>query len=474
MKEYRLFVGGVWQRSDQVVDVYSPFTGERLGTTYLANASQIEAAIERASQVSPLMAELPSYRRAEILLKVAAGIRYRAEELVRLIASEVGKPIKTARIEVERAQQTFTIAAEESKRIEGQLLPVDIDTASENRLAIVRRFPIGVVSAITPFNFPLNLVAHKLAPAFAAGNTVILKPAPQAPLTAITLAEIFAEAGLPEGALSVVACQNDVASQLVTDQRVKMLSFTGSALVGWQLKKMAYDKRVLLELGGNAAVAIHSDADLDLAASRSVMGSFAYSGQVCISVQRIYVHQPVYEQFLEKFLWLTKELKTGSPLNEETDVAPMISEAEAMRIEGWVKQAVDGGAEVLLGGHRHGAFFEPTIIRDVDPKLPLCSKEAFAPVVVVGSYNSFDEALSLIDNSEYGLQAGIFTRDIEAIFKAYKKLSVGGLIVGDIPTYRVDNMPYGGMKQSGMGREGIKYAMEEMMEIKTLILRLNR
>lgn len=473
MRDYPILVGGEWHRGSEQIEVVSRFTGEPLGTTYLASSAQVEEALVAASASASQFATLPTYRRAEILSRAATELRHRQEELTRLIVAEVGKPVKAARIEASRAVQTFTVAAEEAKRLYGEVLPLDLDPASEGRVALVRRFPIGPVTAITPFNFPLNLVAHKIAPAGAVGNPILLKPAPQAPLVSLVLAEVLLQAGWPAEALSVLPCNNEVAAALITDKRVKMLSFTGSAAVGWKLKQLASDKRVVLELGGNAGVAVHSDADLDFAAERCVTGAFAYAGQVCISVQRVYIHRPVYNQFLDRLVAATKRLKLGDPDDETTDIGPMISDAEAERAETWVKEALDNGARLICGGGRRGRLFEPTILTEVDPEMRIYCCEVFAPIVIVAPYDEFDEALELINDSAYGLQAGIFTNDIQAIFKAYERLDIGGLVAGDIPTYRAEHMPYGGTKQSGVGREGIRYAMEEMTQLKTLILKLS-
>jgi acyl-CoA reductase-like NAD-dependent aldehyde dehydrogenase len=471
-KDYPILIGREWQTSGERVEIRAPFNGEVVGTTYRARPDQIDAAIEAAAESYLQFRSLPAYARADILSRTAVEVKTRGEELARLIAAEAGKPLKAARVEVSRAIMTFTIASEESKRLGGELLPLDLDPSSEGRIAIVRRFAIGPVTAITPFNFPLNLVAHKLAPAGAIGNPVVLKPASQTPLTALTLGDILLKAGWPAGALSILLCTNENAAPLVTDRRLKMLSFTGSASVGWQLKKTAADRRVALELGGNAGVAIHSDADLDWAAKRCSTGGFGYAGQSCISVQRIYVQRSIYKDFTDLFLNEVKKLIIGDPLDEKTDVGPMINQREAERAESWVREACDNGAKLLSGGSRNGALLEPTVLTEVSPEMRVSCQEIFAPVVTISPYDSFDEAISLIDNSSYGLQAGIFTRDIRTIFRAYDRIEVGGLVVGDVPTYRADHMPYGGVKESGVGREGIKYALEEMSELKTLILNL--
>jgi len=410
--------------------------------------------------------------RAEILGKIVQALRAQQEEIARLISLEAAKPIRLARAEAARAVLTFTDALEETKRIRGEWLPLDLDAASQGRFALVRRFPVGPVAAITPFNFPVNLVAHKLAPALACGTSIVLKPAPQAPLSTLNLARIAHEAGVPPGAVNALLCPVEAAHQLVADDRLRVLSFTGSAAVGWALKAKAGKKRVLLELGGNAGVAIHSDADLDLAADRCAFGGFAYSGQVCIAVQRIYVHRPVFESFAEKLLERVRKLRLGDPLDEATDIGPMISLQAAERAEGWVRQAVQGGARLLAGGQRDGAFLQPTVLTHTQPEMKVCCEEVFAPIVTLEPYDSLDQALATINNSPYGLQAGLFTNHAPAIFGAFETLEVGGIIVNDVPTYRADTMPYGGMKDSGLGREGVRFAIQEFTESKVLVMNI--
>jgi glyceraldehyde-3-phosphate dehydrogenase (NADP+) len=404
---------------------------------------------------------------------VASELTARKEELAELITLEAGKPIRDARTEVTRAITTFTVAAEEAKRMGGELLPLDWLSGSENRWAIVRRFPIGPILGITPFNFPLNLVAHKVAPALASGNPIIIKPAPQTPLSALRLGEIVQQAGWPESGLSVLPCSNDVAGQMLADERIRMLSFTGSAEVGWMLKARVPKKKVVLELGGNAAVIVHEDADLDYAARRSVQGGFGYAGQTCISVQRIYVHESVAEPFLTRVLDGVRNLIVGDPREETTDVGPMISVTAAERAERWIREAVEAGAKVLVGGERSGAFLMPTVLTDVTPEMKVSCEEVFAPVVVVSRYADFEEAIRQVNASRYGLQAGVFTRDVKRIFRAYEAIDVGGLIINDVPTYRADHMPYGGVKESGFGREGVRYAIEEMTEPRVLVMNLS-
>jgi glyceraldehyde-3-phosphate dehydrogenase (NADP+) len=385
---------------------------------------------------------------------------------------EAGKPIKTARAEVERAILTFTVAAEESVRIGGEWIPLDLLPSMAGRSAIVRRFPLGPIAAITPFNFPLNLVAHKIAPAIAAGCTMVLKPAPKTPLTALLLAEVVEKAGWPAGALNILSLSNDDAQRMVSDDRLKLLTFTGSGAVGWELKQKAGKKKVVLELGGNAAVVVHSDADVDYAAERCAVGGFYYSGQSCISVQRIYVQRAVEKKFTAALLARGAKLKIGDPSDDAIDVGPMINEDAAKRAESWIEEAVAGGANLLAGGKRRGAFVEPTVLTDTKPEMRVSCEEVFAPVVVIEAYDEFADALRRVNDSPYGLQAGLFTRDAKLIFEAYETLEVGGLMVGEMSAFRIDHMPYGGIKDSGLGREGLRYAIEEMTEPKLLMLNL--
>lgn len=454
------------------VEVRAPFDQALVGVTWNASAQEMERAIAETVRAAGVMHEMPAFRRAQILRAIAAGLEERKAEVSRVLALEAGKPVKAARLEVDRAIFTFGLGAEEATRILGEVLPLDLLESTAGRFAITRRFPIGPLAAITPFNFPVNLVAHKAAPAIAAGCSMLLKPAPQTPLTALLLNEIALEAGLPAGAWNTVPCSNDVAARMVEDDRLKMLTFTGSAAVGWQLKQRAGKKRVTLELGGNAGVVIHKDADLDYAAERCVFGGFSYAGQSCISVQRIFVHRDVEAAFLEALVPRVKALKTGDPLDESTDVGPLIRASDADRVQAWLAEATAAGAKVVAGGGRHGSVIEPTVLTHTQPKMKVNCQEVFAPLVTVSAYEDFDAALSEINDSPYGLQAGIFTRDANAIFRAYNKLEVGGVIVGDVPTFRIDHMPYGGTKDSGLGREGVRYAIDEMTEPKLLVMNL--
>lgn len=437
-----------------------------------ADASLAEEAIRSTVAAAGSMARLPGHARSRACAEIATRLRDRLEEVASLIVAEAGKPIADARREVGRAVQTFVVAAEEAKRLGGEVVPMDWTPGLERYVGMVRRVPVGPVLGITPFNFPLNLVAHKVAPALAAGNAILIKPAPQTPLTALLLGEIVREVGLPSGALNVVPCDNQVAQRLVEDPRFKLLSFTGSAPVGWMLKAKAGKKRVLLELGGNAGVIIEPDADLELAAQRCAAGGYGYAGQTCISVQRVFVHESVAERFTAAFVARVRALKAGDPAREETVVGPVINEAAAVRIEDWIGEARHQGARVLLGGHRRGTVVEPSVLTEVGPAMRVSCEEVFGPVVTITPYRTFEAALRAINESPYGLQAGIFTQDVNRIFQAFRELEVGAVLANEIPTFRADHMPYGGVKDSGLGREGVRYAMEEMTEPRLLVLNL--
>ena len=416
------------------------------------------------------MGALPSHARFHLLQRIAGALYDRREEFARIMTGEAGKPITDARREVARAVQTFTIAAEEAKRIPGEVIPLDWTPGMDSHLGILRRVPIGPVLGITPFNFPLNLVAHKVAPALAAGNPILIKPAPQTPLTALLLAEVGLEAGVPPGGLNVLPCDNRVAERLVVDPRFKLLSFTGSAAVGWMLKAKCGKKKVVLELGGNAGVIVEQDADLDFAAQRCASGGFGYAGQTCISVQRIFVHHSVVDLFTTKLLLQVARLKGGDPNDESTVVGPLIDQHAAHRVEEWIGEAVAQGARVLLGGKRMGSVVEATVLTNVTPTMKVSCQEVFGPVVTVTPYRQFDEALQAMNRSEYGLQAGVFTQDVNKVFHAFRHLEVGAVLVNEIPTFRAEHMPYGGVKDSGLGREGLRISIEEMTEPRFLVL----
>lgn len=469
--EYRCFLAGSWH-SGTPYTVACPYDDAPVAVVHRASAADLEAAIQAAVAAFAITRRLPGHRRAAILRGIAERLQAQAEDLARTIALEAGKPIRQARIEVGRSVTTFATAAEEATRIHSELLHLDALAAGESRQGLVRRFPIGPIAAITPFNFPLNLVAHKLAPAIAAGCPVVLKPASQTPITALKLAALIADAGWPAGALSVLPLNSRDAAPLVEDERFSLLTFTGSPSVGWDMKRRAGRKRVTLELGGNAGVIIHDDADLAFAAERCAVGGFSFAGQSCISVQRIFVHDTVYEAFLGLFAPKVQALRVGHPLDEQSDLSALIAHNEATRVAAWIDEARAAGAECLVGGQVQGGIVQPTVVVQAGPELRINCQEIFAPVVTVQPYTSFEDALQAVNASDFGLQAGLFTRDVQRIFQAYETLEVGGVIVGDVPTWRVDPMPYGGVKQSGFGREGVKYAIEEMTEMKLLVINL--
>ncbi len=467
---HEFLIDGKWIADGDVVEIHAPYDGTVAGRVYQGRREHAEAAIAAAVKAFGTTRRLPAFERQRVLRQVALSLAERKEEFARTMAEEAGKPIKAARTEVDRAIFTFTVAAEESTRIHGEYLSLDWQEFTAGRWAIVRRFPVGPVGGITPFNFPLNLVAHKVAPAIAAGCPLVLKPAPQTPLTALMLAESVQQAGWPDGALNVLPLSNDDAGVLVSDERIKLISFTGSAAVGWDIKRRAGKKKVLLELGGNAGVIVHGDADLEYAAARCVAGSFTYAGQSCISVQRILVERPALGKFTDLLLAGAAKLKGGDPLDESADLGPMIRESDAIRATLWVEEAVRGGARLLCGGGRKGSVMEATVLTGTRPEMKVNCLEIFAPVVTVEGYDGFDDALRMVNHSAYGLQAGIFTRDVKRLFTAFEELEVGGLIAGDVPTFRIDHMPYGGVKDSGLGREGLRYAIEEMTEPRLLVM----
>jgi len=467
-----LLIGHEWMQTTLTAPVVNPFNGERIAEVCQAEGAHADAAAAAAVAAYQPMRRLSSHARAQALTILAAQLTARQEEFARTITAEAGKPIADAAREVGRAIQTFLVAAEEAKRLPGEVLPLDWTPGMESYLGVTRRFPIGPVLGITPFNFPLNLVVHKVAPALAAGNPIVIKPAPQTPLTALLLGELILKTDLPPGALSVVPCSNAVAERMVTDDRFKLLSFTGSAAIGWMLKAKSGKKKVVLELGGNAGVIVEPDADLELTAQRCVAGGYAYAGQTCISVQRVYVHESVYRTFLDKLIAKVGAIKAGNPSDPGTIVGPVIDQGAAQRIEAWVGEAVAQGARVHLGGDRAGALVAPAVLTDVTPSMKVSCQELFGPLLTVTPYVRFEEALAALNDSEYGLQAGIFTQDVNKIFQAYRELEVGAVLANEIPTFRADHMPYGGVKDSGLGREGVRYAIEDMTELKLLVLNL--
>lgn len=466
-------VGGDWRKSDEILDVKSPYNNEIVYRVYLAGKEDIEDAIRASVSGFKTTKTVPTYERVCILKKMVDIIRERATEIAETIVDECGKTITLAKAEVERTTGTLEISAEEAKRINGGIIPLDWTETGTGRTGFVRRFPLGPVLCITPFNFPFNLISHKIGPAIAAGNPVIIKPASKTPVSALILGEIMLEAGMPPEAVSVLPCLPNHAEIPVRDSRIAFLSFTGSPAVGWHLKEIAGRKRVALELGGNAATIVHSDANLEYASGRIATGGFSNAGQVCISVQRVLVQRTVYNEFLNSLIAKVKNLKTGDPRDPGTDVGPMISERAAEDAFEKVQEAVNAGAHVVTGGKQSGTIFEPTILVDTTPEMRVNATEMFAPVVTVSPYNDLEEALAVANNSEFGLQMGLFTDNMTNIMNAFEEADVGGLIINDISTFRMDHMPYGGAKGSGTGREGPSYAIEEMTEMKLMVLNLS-
>ena len=468
---YPLYVGNRPQGSKQTLTVHNKFTNEIACRVALADQATIDAAIGAAASAMPAMRSLAPYERQEILLHCVKRFQERFDELADALCVEAGKPIRDSRGEVTRLIDTFRVAAEEAVRIGGEVLNLEISARARGYRGMYRRVPLGPCSFISPFNFPLNLAAHKIAPAIAAGCSFVLKPASLTPVGALLIGEILAETELPAGAFSILPCRREEAALFTTDDRLKLLSFTGSAEVGWKLKSQAGKKKVVLELGGNAACIVDEDADLVDAVERIVIGAFYQSGQSCIGVQRILVHANVYAAFRDRLVAATRALKMGDPRSEATFIGPMIDANEAKRLELWIEQAWAAGGKVLCGGKRDGAMLEPTLLEDVPAEQPLCAQEAFGPVAVLQSFTDFDEALQIVNASQFGLQAGVFTRDLYKMHRAWDTLEVGGVVIGDVPSWRVDNMPYGGVKDSGLGREGIRYAIEDMTEIRLLVVR---
>ncbi|MBV9842217.1 MAG: aldehyde dehydrogenase family protein [Sphingomonadaceae bacterium] len=468
---YPLYLANEAQTPNTDLEVTDKFTGEVATRVALADAKIIDAGIQAAVDAQEPMARMPAYERQAVLQHCVDRFTERYEELAHALCVEAGKPIKDARGEVGRLIDTFRIAAEEAVRITGEVQPLDISPRAKGYQGIWKRVPIGACSFISPFNFPLNLAAHKVAPALAVGCPFVMKPASRTPLGAIIMGEVMAETNLPKGAFSILPAHRDGADLFTTDDRLKLLSFTGSPSVGWELKAKAGRKKVVLELGGNAAVVIDHDADLDDAVERTIFGAFYQSGQSCIGVQRILVHDSVYERFRDMLVAKTKTLIAGDPHDENVFIGPMISEGEAKRLDGWIQEAVTKGARLLCGGKREGAMLEATLLENVDPVSKLNVEEAFGPAAFLIRFKSWDEAIHIVNDSKFGLQAGIFTRDFYKVLDAWDRLDVGGVVVGDVPSYRVDNMPYGGVKDSGLGREGVRFAMEDMSEIRNLVIR---
>jgi acyl-CoA reductase-like NAD-dependent aldehyde dehydrogenase len=469
--ERKAFVAGEWLETGEWLEVRSPYSGEVVGRIAKGGTAETKRAIDAAEQA--MREPLPAHKRAEILVRVAGALGRRHDEVARQISDEAGKPMKAARVEAKRAMSTYTFAAVEARKLAGEMVPMDAAQAGEGKLAFTLRQPIGIVGAISPFNFPLNLVAHKLAPALAAGCAVVLKPASQTPLSALLLAELEEEAGLPPGWLSVIAgSASEIGDVLVEDERVRAITFTGSGGVGWKLKERAPKKKVNLELGNATPVIVAADADLDAAAAAMAANAFAFAGQSCISVQRIYVERPAYDGFLERFLPRVEALVVGDPADEETDVGPVIDQGAKERILEWIEEARSAGAEILTGGEERDGLIGPTVIAQAAPQLKVSCEEVFGPVVTVNPVDSLDEAIELANGTRYGLQAGIFTGALQTALRAGRELEFGGVIVNEAPTFRTDQMPYGGVKDSGNTREGPHYAVHELTDERLVVLQL--
>ena len=470
-KPHPIFLAGHWVESPDQLVVDNPANDQQpAGATFNATEEQYEEAVQAAVAAFEVTRHLPAYERGRILRDVSAGIKARREEIGRILATEAGKPIRDALVEVDRATLTFRLGAEEAERMVGETIPLDLMASSKDRVGITRRFPIGPIAGISPFNFPLNLAAHKIAPAIASGNPIILKPPSKDPLTMLTVAEIIEAAGVPTGSVSILPMTRELGDRMVADDRFKLLTFTGSPSVGWRMKERAGKKKVVLELGGNAGVIVDRTADLDWAVRRILVGAFTYAGQVCISVQRMFVHEDIWGAFMTKFVEGAKALKVGDPLDPQTDVGPMVDMKAAARTQGWVDEAIALGGKVLLGGKADGNFFPPTILTDTPVSAQVCSNEAFAPLVVAFPFRDFDEAVRGVNDSFFGLQTGVFTNDLANAWRGFHELEVGGVIVNDVPTYRIDHMPYGGVKDSGLGREGLRWSIEDMTELRIMVL----
>jgi acyl-CoA reductase-like NAD-dependent aldehyde dehydrogenase len=470
-RERKLLIAGEWIDTGEWIEVRSPYSGDVVGRVPQGGAEETQRALDAAEQA---MAEpLPAHRRAEILVRVAGHLGRRHDEVAETICVEAGKPLKTARVEAARAMSTFTFSAVEARKLAGEMVPMDASQAGEGKLAFTIRRPIGIVGAISPFNFPLNLVAHKVAPALAAGCAVVLKPATQTPLSALLLAELMTEGGLPPGWLNVVVGPAaEIGDVLVNDERVKLITFTGSSGVGWGIAERAAKKRVKLELGNATPVIVRADADLDETATKLAANAFSFAGQSCISVQRIYVERDAYEPFVARFVPKVEALKVGDPADEETDVGPVIDEGNRDRILEWIEEARGGGAEILAGGDLVDGLIQPTVIANPAPEAKVSCEEVFGPVVTVSMVDSLDEAIRLANGTRYGLQAGIFTRDVRAALRAAHGLEFGGVVVNEAPTFRADQMPYGGVKDSGNTKEGPAWAVREMTEERLVVIDL--
>lgn len=470
--KHRMYLAGEWRDSDKTIEVLNPLDGSVYGAVSAASPDDFTEAIAAADSAYCDYRFYPTYRRYDALRFISAEIERHKEELAETITCEMGKSIKDSRGEVARAVSVFAISAEESKRMHGEIVSLDWQAGAENRWGLIRRFPVGVVGGISPFNFPLNLIAHKIGPALASGNAIVLKPASKTPIIALKLAEIVDKTDLPKGVVSILPASSRDVTPLLVDPRVKVITFTGSSAVGWSIKENSGKKRVVLELGGNAGVIVADDADIDYAVGRVVMGGYAVNGQSCISVQRVFLQENIYDKFLAKLSEKVGALAVGNPLDKNVDVGPIVENSEADRIEQWIQEAVDGGAKIAVGGKRDGGFIHPTVLTDVKADMKVSAQEVFAPLVAVFKYDDFKEAVAEINNSVFGLQAGVFTNRMDDIWYAFENIETGGVVVNDVATFRADHQPYGGMKDSGFGREGIRYSIEDYTEIKILSMHM--
>ncbi|MEA1981518.1 MAG: aldehyde dehydrogenase family protein [candidate division Zixibacteria bacterium] len=471
-KNYKLYLGGEWIDKKNKIKVESPYDDSHIANVAAASKEDYTKAIDIADKAFAETRVLPSYKREEACKSIADGLEKNLNKFAKVMSQELGKSLKDATGEVTRSIGVFRTAGEEAKRIGGEIIDLDWNAGAEERVGLIRRFPMGVIAGISPFNFPLNLVAHKIGPAIASGNCMVLKPATKTPLSALLLAELIQKTNYPKGAISILPGSSKESSPLLEDDRVKLITFTGSSEVGWWIKQHAGKKQVVLELGGNAGVAIADDADLEFAATRMVYGAFASAGQSCISVQRIYLHEKIHDKFLKLFTTKLKKLKIGNPLDPKTDIGAMVSKEAVANTMEIIDQAVKSGAKILAGGKAKDAMMQPTLLGNVKNNMAVCNQEAFAPVAVILKYNNFKKVVDEINDSEYGLQAGIFTNRMKDIFYAFKFIDTGGVVINDIPTYRADHQPYGGVKDSGLGREGIRYSIEDMTELKILSMNL--
>jgi len=470
METYKIYVAGKFVTTDNILEVQNPYDGKIFAQTYQGGEAEFEAATQAAAEAQETMQNLPTYKRFEVLHQIAHALKDDRERLAKVLAMEAGKPMIYALGEIDRATQTCMVAAEEAKRIPGEeFIRLDWTAKGAGKVGTVKQFPVGPVAGISPFNFPLNLAMHKIAPAIAAGCPIVLKPASATPLSTLELAKIIDKTDLPKGALSILPMDRTNGNRLVTDGRYKLLSFTGSPGVGWQMKADAGEKKVVLELGGNAGVILTDSADLDQAMPGCEMGAFAYAGQVCIHAQRFFVHRSHYDEFLSRLKTHAESLKTGAPENSDTEFSSMINQKNADRVETWVQEALDAGATLVSGGKKDGSVYAPTILTNVPKDTKVYAEEVFGPVVVVEPFDTFDEAIELINDGKFGLQAGVYTEKVAELTQAFNQIEVGGVIHNNVPTFRVDHMPYGGVKQSGLGREGVKYAMLDMLEPRVLV-----